>query len=286
MTSIVIIGSKYYKQSTIEGFLEEYNKHFDKLIFAPIDKINISLNSEPKILYKNKNLLEHDIIYPRISANDYYLGEPLLEIIEKSKKYCPVSLKSYRITNNKFYTTYFLGKAGLPIIDSSLFVSPETAMDSIRDFGFPVVAKILSGFAGKGVVLIENEKQLSSILDTMHLYEEILSSQRFIKGKNSDIRCYVFGKEVMTVKRIGKDGDWRANISRGGRAEEIKTTDEMRSIALRTAELLQMDICAVDLIENNGKYYIIEVNFMPGPFKKFLGNKVITKMLSFLSSKV
>ncbi len=283
--TLVVIGSKHYKKSTIQAFIEEAPAFFDSFIFAPIDKITFSLYPKPKLIYKNKNLLDSSVIYPRISAKDYVLGEPLLEIVEKSQVYCPVSLFSYRITNHKFYTSSFLGKHGLPIIDSSLFVSPETAMHSIKEFGFPVVAKILSGFAGKGVVLIENEKQLSSILDTMHLYQESLSSQRFVAGKNSDIRCYVIGGKVISVKRTGKPGDWRANISRGGTAELIEGNKDLEQISLQTAKLLNMDICAVDLIENNGSYYVIEVNFMPGPFKKFLGNKIIKEMLSFLSKK-
>ena len=40
------------------------------------------------------------------------------------------------------------------------------------NIGYPVVMKLISGFAGKGVVLIHDKKQLESILDAVHLFEE------------------------------------------------------------------------------------------------------------------
>ena len=284
--SLTIIGSKHFKESTVKSLIEEGSKLFDSVVFAPINKIRLVFeNNQPKLLFKGRDLLESTVCYPRLSSRDYVFGEAVLKVLGKSRVYSPVSLRSYQITNHKYYTIKELSNAKIPIVKSSLFTDPESAKQILKEFGMPVVVKLLSGFAGKGVIRVENEKQLDSILDTVTLFDEFISVQKFIEGKNSDIRCYVVGEKVIAVRRIGKQGEWRANVSMGGTAEEISPSKEMKKIALDSARLLKMDICAVDLIETPSGPAVIEINFMPGPFKKYLGNRVTKEMAEFLFEK-
>ena len=284
--SLAIIGSRHYKKSTVQSLIEEGKKLFDRVTFAPLNKVKIVFREgEAKLLYKGRNLLNYNVCYPRLSSKDYVLGEAVLKVLEKRRVYCPVNLRAYQVTNHKYYTIKELSNAKIPIVKSSLFISPESARSTLKEFGMPIVVKMLGGFAGKGVILVENEKQLDSILDTVQLFDEFVSAQKFVKDKNSDIRCYVIGNKVITVKRIGKQGEWRANVSRGGTAEEITPTKEMKRIALESAKLLKMDICAVDLIESSSGLAVIEINFMPGPFKKYLGNAITKEMIRFLYKK-
>ena len=237
-------------------------------------------------MYKTQNLLNFEAIYPRISSRDMLLGEALLKAIEKSKAYCPVNIESYQITNHKFYTVQKLTNEGIIGIPSTLFLSPKYADYAIMETGYPFVMKLISGFAGKGVVLINNKEQMESILDAIHLFEEFICTQKFIKGKNYDIRCYVIGDYVIAVKRTSRKGEWRANVSKGGSAELINPTPEMLNLAKKSAKILGTDICAVDLMDNNKKWVVIEVNFMPGPFKKYLGTTIIQEWVRLISNKV
>lgn len=285
--SLLIIGSKTYKKSTVNGLLEEAKKRFDTVLFVPVDKVQIQ-TSEGKagIFYKGKNLLAFDAIYPRMSAKDKFLSEAVLKAIESSTAYCPVSLEAYQVTNNKFHTTQKLSNAGIPGILSTISISPKYSDYAVNETGYPFVMKIISGFAGKGVVLVNSKEQMESILDAIHLFEEFICTQKFIKGKDYDVRCYVIGDYVIAVKRKCKKGDWRANISRGGSACLINPSPEMLGIAKKSAKILKMDMCAVDLMELKSKWVVIEVNFMPGPFKKFLGTTVIQEWIRLLSDKV
>ncbi len=283
---LLIIGSKTYKESTVNSLIEEAHQKFNTVLFVPIDKILIQ-TSEGKtgLYYKGQNLLAYDAIYPRISSKDFLLGEAILEAIENSGAYCPVNLRAYQITNHKFFTSQKLSNKAIPGITSTLFISPKYADYAVDETGYPFVMKLISGFAGKGVVLVNSKEQMESILDTVHLFEEFISTQKFIKGKDHDVRCYVIGDYVIAVKRKCKKGDWRANISRGGSAQLINPTPEMLQIAKGTARTLEMDMCAVDLMEHKKKWVVIEVNFMPGPFKKYLGTTVIHEWIRLLSEK-
>ncbi len=285
--TLLIIGSKTYKESTVNSLIEEAKIKFNSVLFVTIDKIQIQTN-EGKIglFYKGKNLISFDAIYPRLSSRDFLLAEPVLKIIDSSEAYCPVNLNSYQITNHKFFTAQKLSKNGISGVTSTLFISPKHADSAVEETGYPVVMKLISGFAGKGVVLINTKEQMDSILETVHLFEEFISTQKFIKGQNHDVRCYVIGDYVIAVRRNCKKGDWRANISRGGQAQLINPSPEMINIARKSANLLKMDFCSVDLMEYKKKWVVIEVNFMPGPFKKFLGTMIIQQWIHYLAKKV
>lgn len=290
MASISIIASTRYNKGNNKILIKEAEKAFEKVLFVPINKLRIvEENGTSKILYKETNLLEFDACYPRFGSSDFFMGEAVLRILDSAKIYTPVSLKGYQLANHKYFTIKKLAENKVPCLLTSLSASPQAMENIVKEFGFPVVLKLISGFAGKGVMLVRDKKQLLSILDTVHLFEDYVSAQRFVPGKNSDIRCYVFGNKVLSVKRTGKPGDWRANISRGGRAEIIKGNKKMERYAIKASRVLGFDICAVDFIETNltkQGFAVVEANFQPGPFRKFLGNIVPKMMMEFLREKV
>ncbi|MCX8190130.1 MAG: RimK family alpha-L-glutamate ligase [Candidatus Diapherotrites archaeon] len=290
MPSIVIIAAKNYNKGNNKLLLEEAKKAFDKVLFVPINKLTIvHKNGTSKLLYKGINLLDFDACYPRFGSTDYFMGEAVLKVIESSKIYSPVSLKGYQISNHKFYTIQEIAESGLPCVLTSLSASPQSMESIVEEMTFPLVLKLISGFGGRGVMLISNKNELQSILDTVHLFEEYITAQRFLPTGSTDIRCYVFGDDVLSVRRTGAPNDWRANISRGGKAEIIDGNPKMEECAIKVAKLLGFDICAVDFIETDltkEGFAVIEVNFQPGPFRKFLGNVVPKKMMEFIRAKI
>ncbi|MDD3083650.1 MAG: ATP-grasp domain-containing protein [Candidatus ainarchaeum sp.] len=287
--SFLIIGSKRFKKSTAKAMVEEAKKTFEHVLFITIDKIQIQTSdSGVGLFYKGRNLLSYDAIYPRLSSSDFLLGEAVIKAIEQSAAYSPVNLKAYQITNHKFYTAQKLSNVGIPGVLSTLFISPKFSKLAVKETGFPFVMKLISGFAGKGVVLVRDPSQMNSILDAVHLFEEFICTQQFVKSKKpgTDVRCYIIGNYVLAVKRISAKGDWRSNLSRGGSAKLINPSQEMLDIAQKSAKVLGVDLCAVDMMDKNGKWVVIEVNFMPGPFMKYLGDMVVHEWIQFIKRKV
>lgn len=288
-TSLLILGSRRVKKSTAKALIEESKKLFDTVVFVTLEKVQIQTSEQGVALFYNgKNLLSFDAIYPRFSSNDFLMGEAILKVIENSGAYCPVNLKSYQITNHKYYTAQKLNEKGVPGILTTLFISPKYSKLAVNETGYPFVMKLISGFAGKGVVLVKDANQMNSILDTVHLFEEFISTQQFAKSKKpgTDVRCYIIGDLILAVKRTAVKGDWRSNISRGGSADLITPTEEMLFAAKESAKILGVDICAIDLMDKNGKWVVIEANFMPGPFMKFLGNLVVREWVKYIYGKV
>ena len=66
------------------------------------------------------------------------------------------------------------------------------------------------------------------------------------------------------MKRESVDGDFRANITRGGEGQPIDIDEQMEYLALESTKLLGLDISGVDLLFDGTSYKICEVNSAPG----------------------
>ena len=112
--------------------------------------------------------------------------------------------------------------------------------------------------------------------------------QEFIKeAGGTDVRALVVGGAVVaSMKRTGKMGDFRANLHRGGKAEAVALTEEERKTAIRSAEVLGLNVCGVDMLRSNRGPVVIEVNSSPGieGMEQASGADVAGAMIEFLES--
>jgi ribosomal protein S6--L-glutamate ligase len=69
---------------------------------------------------------------------------------------------------------------------------------------------------------------------------------------------------VAAMRRVGKTGEFRSNLHRGGVAEETQVSDEERLTAVRAAAVLGLNVAGVDMLRSNRGPMVIEVNSSPG----------------------
>lgn len=285
MKFLLVTGSKS-RSDTSQMLISEAKKYFDTVLVVPISKIRIELEKgETKVMYKETNLNKFDVCYLRIFAEDFVIGEIVMDALADAGVYIPGCLEAYQLSNNKYYTVKVLGEAGLPVPDSSLSVGQQVAVQISEKISFPIVIKLLSGFGGRGVMRVQNKAEFKPLLDTLRVLEEFLSAQQFIESKGIDLRCYVVGEEVYAVRRSAPAGEWRANISRGGDAQLAKINKEQKKIVLDAAKIIGMELGTIDLIESKGKTFIVEANFTPGLIIDFFGRKFARIFIRFLYDK-
>lgn len=267
-----------------EVFVKEAKRIFDEVLSVSLNQVRVECDSgDVRLYHKERDLSEFDAIFVRVFNDDFLFAEVVLEAIEHLDVYTPGSLDGYQVTNHKFLSVERVARIGVPVPDSSLTVSPEASKMINHEMGFPVVLKLLRGFGGKGVVLVSSERDLKGILDTLKVFNEFLSSQKYIPNPGSDLRGLVIGDEVVGYKRQGAAGDFRANLSGGGKGSKVDLPDDMKVISRKVAELLDLDICAVDFIESDKGPIFIEANFTPGIY--FLGEKGARMMLEMIKKK-
>lgn len=131
----------------------------------------------------------------------------------------------------------------------------------IEELGFPIVIKECFGSFGAQVYLTANEQQLNQ--KVQEIGSKPMLFQKFIsESAGHDIRLQVVGKKVITaMERYSEDGDFRANISNGGKMKPYQVNKEEEELAIRCCELLGLTFGGVDLLLQEGKKRLVcEVN--------------------------
>ena len=248
--------------------------------------INIT-SHRPSVRYRGEKLPVYDAVIPRVGASVTYYGTAVLRQLEVMGVY-PVN-ESVAITRSrdKLRSMQLLARkgVGLPV---TVFAHRTNRADEILDElgGAPVIIKLLEGTQGIGVVLGETAKGAESIIQAFGGVKTNILVQEFIKeAGGEDIRCLVVGgKVVASMKRKGKDGDFRSNLHRGGTAEPVKITPQERSTAIMAAKIMGLNVCGVDMLRANHGPVVMEVNSSPGleGVEKATGLDVAGKIIEFV----
>jgi len=143
--------------------------------------------------------------------------------------------------------------------------SRESAMAILKKMKMPIMLKLLSGFGGKGVIVMESKDAAMNTIDTMKTLEQDILLEEFVPNPGEDIRGILAGDEVIAAfKRVAAPGEKRANIASGGKAKAFRLDSEMQEVVFKCAEAIKSKICAVDMIESKEGPKVIEVNINPG----------------------
>ena len=127
--------------------------------------------------------------------------------------------------------------------------------------GAPVVVKEVYGSFGQQVYLCRTPEEAKELLEKVGGKKLIF--QKFIASSfGRDLRLNVVGGRVVaSMLRYNEHGDFRANISNGGSMQPHAPTPEEEALAVRTAELIGLDFCGVDLLFGpDGQPLLCEVN--------------------------
>jgi len=285
MKFLLINGSKAHPNAA-KAIIAEAKKHFSTVLSVPVSKIRIECEEgENRIFYKDTDLTTFDVCFPRLFGEDFTFGSVVLDILENSDVYMPTGLDAFQISSHKYYTTKILAKIGIPVPATALSVGEETATRLAHRLGFPLVVKLLSGFGGKGVMMVQNEQEFKPLFDTFEVFKEFLLMQEFMDSRSEDLRCYVFGDEIFAVRRKGGEGEWRANVSRGGTAEIIEFPEKYKKIVRDSAKILGMEFGAVDILETRKGPVVVEANFSPGFIIKFFGDRFVGEAIREMYNK-
>jgi RimK family alpha-L-glutamate ligase len=127
--------------------------------------------------------------------------------------------------------------------------------------GFPMVVKECFGSFGQQVYLVNNPEELKERIKQIGskplLFQEYIASSF---GK--DLRLQVVGSDVIaSMLRYSDTGDFRANLSIGGKMKNYIATKEQCELALRCCEIIGLDFAGVDILFGKNEQPILcEVN--------------------------
>ncbi len=243
--------------------------------------------SRPEIHYEGKKLEDIDAIIPRIGASVTFYGCAIVRQFEMSGVVSASESQAIVRSRDKLRSLQILSRAGVDMPKTGFARLPKDKSDIIEMVGgTPVVIKLLEGTQGIGVVLAETKKAAESVLDAFYGLKTNILIQEFIKeSKGTDIRAFVVdGKVVGAMKRTGKEGEFRSNLHRGGRAESVKLSAAERKTAIKAAKALGLGVAGVDMLPSNRGPLVMEVNSSPGleGIERSTGIDIAGKIIGFL----
>ena len=232
--------------------------------------ILVTQGDRESILINGKAVPLPDFVFPYFNHNDQgYFALAIVRQLQRLGVHVFNGAEVIETVRDKLHTHQILAQSGIDTPDTMLAKFPVNLDLIEQNIGFPVVVKTLNGALGIGVFLLENR---GAFQDLMELVGETnpnlqLIFQKFVSvSKGRDLRLLVVdGQVVAAMERRAQDGGFKANYSSGATVHEFIPDEESVNIAIKTAEVLNIDIGGIDLLfKENGGYTICEANTFPG----------------------
>ena len=244
----------------------------------------------PEIYYNGEKLPPYDAVIPRVGASVTFYGLAVLRQFEMMGVYPLNESVAIGRSRDKLRSLQILARAGIGLPVTTFAHDPKQTEEVLKlSGGAPLVIKLLEGTQGIGVVLADSDRSAKSVIEAFRGAGVNILVQEFIKeAGGTDIRVLVVGgKVVAAMQRTGAEDDFRSNLHRGGHAKSIKISPEERSIAVRSAAKMGLNVCGVDLLRSNHGPVVMEVNSSPGleGVEKATGIDVAGRIIELLEKK-
>ena len=294
MNGLILYKNPVEESWETQKLVEEFEKQEIKIRVVNPQDVDIFVDRDDRksILVAGKSRTLPDFVIPRTGSGTTYFIKAIIRHLERLGVILINGSDSIDNVKDKLYTQQVLGQSSLPV-PKTLLVKHPIDIDFVeKNIGYPAIIKTLSGSFGAGVFLCENRTQLRQLLKMAEItkpsYNIII--QEFIKESfGKDLRVLVInGKVVGCMMRQSTDDDFRANITRGGEAIPYQIDDDIEWISGECARLLNLDIAGVDLLFNDCKYVICEVNSSPGfeGMDKFTKTNVAEDIVTYVKHKI
>ena len=154
---------------------------------------------------------------------------------------------------DKIITFRILQSAGVPTPDTYVASRPER-LESLLDGG-PLVVKPYQGSDGFGIRVVRSVAELAAV----PAGKDPVFAQRYHPPQGRDRKMYVIGGRVFGVKKV-----FPARTDAEKHGEPFTPTAELREIVVRCGQAFGIDLYSIDIIESEGKPYVVDMCSIPG----------------------
>ncbi len=223
--------------------------------------------ASPDLYYRDKSLSHYDVIIPRIGASITYFGTAVVRQFEQMDVFCMNGAAGITNSRDKLRSLQILSRHDIGIPATEFVKNRGDVLPAIRRIGgAPVIIKLLEGTQGVGVILADHEKIAEAIIETLQSTKQNVLIQKFVaESRGKDIRAFVVGDRVVAaMRRVAQGAEFRSNVHRGGRTETVELEPAYAEAAVRAAQIMNLRVAGVDMLESSSGPQIMEVNSSPG----------------------
>ncbi len=181
-------------------------------------------------------------------------------------------------SRNKSGVIAALDRTGIPVPETVMVSNPIDRSElraAYERFDGPVVVKPNSTTRGVGVARVGDPDSFLGVtdyLELVHNYRATGDKSYLVQEYLPDARDYrvmvLDGEYVGAVRRTlpaeeRQAGRWKHNVHRGAVAEGIDAPPELRTLAERTADVLDIAFLGVDILVTDDRTVVNETNARP-----------------------
>jgi RimK family alpha-L-glutamate ligase len=215
--------------------------------------------------------LSKTICFVRAGVLEDETGLALLSTFENAGAFMINNRNGMLTCDNKMSAYISFERDNIPTPRTALISNEKGLIHAHEKLGgkYPVIMKTLTGTQGIGVSVVESEKSMVSVAQSLWKFGAALLLQEFLKF-DFDVRTLVIdGKVLASTKRISAKKDFRSNRHREATTEPYKLSDEERIVVLQAARSVGTYMVGVDHAIVNKQLYVLECNGSPGIGSEF-----------------
>ena len=178
--------------------------------------------------------------------------------------------RAIEVCDDKALTHLALMKEGIPMPRTMIapmtfhnigYTNYDFLEEVGKRLGYPMVIKECFGSFGQQVYLVHNPEEARERMRAVGA-RPVLFQQFLQTSFGRDIRLQVVGgKVIASMYRYSENGDFRANLTIGGKMVPFEPTERQKELAIRCCEIIGLDFAGVDLLFGEGEEPIVcEVN--------------------------
>lgn len=242
-------------------------------------------------LPRAQQMPELDAVIPRIGASVTFYGLAVVRQFEASGVITTASSQAIAASRDKLHSLQLMTEAGLATPRSAIIAQPEALYAAVHAVGgLPVVVKQIRGTQGRGVVLARQLGDIAALVRQARTRNRQILLQEYIaEAAGRDLRIIVVnGRCVAAMERRANQGEFRANLHRGGTAVPVNLNAAECRLATRAAEAHGLNVAGVDLLQSSRGPLVLEVNSSPGleGIERATGQDVAAAIIGYVEQAV
>jgi len=248
--------------------IEEEVKNFGhEFQLVDLSDFNFLISNSSLVLKKITDLKTDMVIVRGIFISLKAICTLIYDLREKGIKVFDNNFLNHKYSISKTTDMIKLSLAKIPVPDTAFTRNIDDYYTLSEKIGFPLIIKSSRMGKGANIFKINNKEELERIIKDIGLEDKKAQNyllQEFIPYVH-DLRVLIIGDNIFTMKRIPREGDFRANFSRGGSVELFDLDEEGKKLALDALHVVNMTVGGVDiLIDKDDNRYVLEVNHIAG----------------------
>lgn len=180
------------------------------------------------------------------------------------------SYEAIEYCRHKYWTQMMLNEIGVRTPKTGFLSSADQLTGVLQNLGdkYPKIIKTVTGSHGIGVIKVDSEASLKSVVQVLLTTYEELMIQEFLEH-DEDYRILTIGdKAVASMVRKVPEKDFRSNLDhqeeREKALDEHKPTAKEIELAIKVAKHLKCEVSALDYAFEDDEIIVFEVNTSPG----------------------